>query len=76
MTIKFEAVKAGDVLYDVRSERMGSTQMSLLCCREVHVVSIDHAAGTAVTQTLGNQPRSEERSQIKRYRRSPPKEKP
>lgn len=66
---KFELVKAGDVLYDV------GRQGGRVAWWPVEIISIDHAAGTAITRWNYNPPTVRYRRDIERYRRSPPKEK-
>ena len=41
MAIKFEKVKAGDVLWSRTRDRMGNTMMSRWGWREVYIVSVD-----------------------------------
>lgn len=43
-------IKAGDTLYEVRSERMGHTTLRTVAVRECLVESIDHEAGTAMVR--------------------------
>lgn len=71
---KWETVKAGDILWDVHREKMGSTTMSRLGSWEVAVIEIHHAEGWALTSWNGNLPRRTYRRTVEKYRRSPAKE--
>jgi hypothetical protein len=71
MAIKFDTVKAGDVLYSVYRRRMGNTMMSETACLPVKIVEIDHEAGYAMTSSNGNPVRRMPRSQIEKLRRTP-----
>lgn len=70
MAVKFESVKAGDVLYDVRSVRMGNTMMRTVRVWHVQVLEIhpDHA----VVKWNSNPPRRYSPREIKRLRRKKP----
>ncbi len=74
MAVKFETVKAGDVLYDVHREKMGNTTMSRLACFEVRIISIDHEKGEAQASWNGNPAQTYYRSSFERLRRSKPKQ--
>lgn len=71
--IKFELIKAGDVLYDVHREKMGNTNMSRLGCWEVKIESVDPATRSAMVRWNWNQPERWHASQLRKLRRSPPK---
>jgi hypothetical protein len=72
MAVKWETVRAGDVLFDVHSYRMGNTLVRSMGCWEVRVISIDHAAGTAVVSWNGNEPESWPARRVKKLRRREP----
>lgn len=72
MAVRFETVKAGDVLYDVHREKMGHTTMSRLGWWRVVVKSIDHAKGVAWCSWNGNPPRRYGRRELAKLRRSIP----
>lgn len=74
MAIRFESIKANDVLYDVRRTKMGNTTMTRLSCWEVKIVSVDPAKRTAVVRWNWNQPEMWHAHQLAKLRRSPPKE--
>lgn len=72
---KFELVKAGDVLWDYRSERAGNTTMRRMGNRRVRIVSIDHERGTArVIWNDFNPEQTYTRQQVERLRRTRGKE--
>jgi hypothetical protein len=73
MAIKFDAVKAGDTLYDVRRGKAGNTTMSRINVWSVRVVSVDADNKTARVRWNGNPERTYGRREIERLRRSPPK---
>ena len=52
--IKFEKVKAGDILYDVHSYRMGNTTMRSMGVWSVTVFSVDYERRQAVVSWNGN----------------------
>lgn len=66
-------IKPGDVLYDVRREKMGNTTMSRWGCWEVLVVSIDHEKQTAMCRWNYNQAKLYRRRDLERLKRSVPK---
>ncbi len=69
----FDKVRAGDVLYDVHSEKMGNTTMGRVGWWRVVVVSIDHENGEAMCHWNGNPAVRYGRMQIAKLRRSIPK---
>jgi hypothetical protein len=71
MSVKFETVKAGDVLYDVHGERMGNTTMRRKGVWKVRVLSVE--ADHAVVSWNGNPPRKYWPRDFKSLRRSEPK---
>jgi hypothetical protein len=73
MAIKWQTVKAGDVLYDARRTKMGNTTMSTLSVWEVRIIEIDHAAGAALVSWNGNPPKRYSSREVVRLRRSKPK---
>lgn len=68
---KFELIKAGDVLYDVHSERMGNTTMRRQGVWEVYVKEVHD--GYAIVSWNGNPPQRYNRSQIDKLRKNEPK---
>lgn len=76
MAISFDRVKAGDVLYDVHSVRMGNTTMRRLGCWCVEVREIDTVNARALVSWNGNPEQWWHASRIRRLRRTPLKEKP
>lgn len=72
MAIKFERVKAGDVLYDKHRYQMGNTTMRAWGVWTVEVVSIDHEKGTARVRWNGNPETTYYRRGIEKlYRKRP-----
>ena len=55
MAIKFGKIKAGDILYDVHSYRMGNTTLRSLGIWAVSVISVNDN-GTAMVSWNGNSP--------------------
>lgn len=73
MAISFNAVKAGDVLYDVhRYKTNGGSKQG---CWRVKIYEIDYEKGTAMASWNTNPPQKYFRRQIERLRRSQPKAK-
>lgn len=70
MAVKFDTVKAGDVLYSVYRVSVGNTTRSLPTSVPVVVKSID-ADGCGATATANGRTRHYSRAQIERLRRSP-----
>ena len=70
MAVKFETVKAGDILYDCHREKMGNTTMSALGVWRVRVVSVD-ATGAVVSWNT-NPARRVSPSYFTSLRRFPP----
>jgi hypothetical protein len=54
MSIKFEKIKPGMVLYDRHRERMGNTTMSSIGEWRVRILSVDAEKRTAVVSWNGN----------------------
>lgn len=54
--IKFEKIKAGDVLFDVHSYRMGNTTIRSMGCWEVKVVEVYPDKRSALVSWNGNTP--------------------
>lgn len=54
MAIKFEKIKANDVLLDIHRRRMGNTTMSEWGLWNVYVVSVDTTARSAIVSWNGN----------------------
>jgi hypothetical protein len=71
MSVKFETVKAGDILYDVHRERMGNTRMSRSAVLKVAVIEV--GANYAMCSWNGNPARRCLPYQVSRLRRSMPK---
>jgi len=74
MAIKFEKIKAGDVLWDYHSVRAGNTTMRRWGNWRVRIIEIDHAAGFAIVSWNGNQPQKWFRRQLEKLRREMGKE--
>lgn len=74
MGVVFESVKAGDVLYSVTTERAGNTSMRRVAVRKVYVKEVDHENKRALCSWNGNTPSWFYARQVRRWRRSPPKE--
>jgi hypothetical protein len=73
VAIKFETVKAGDVLYDYHSEQAGNTTMRRWGNWTVRVIEVNYEKRTALVSWNGNPPRKYYERQICRLRRSPGK---
>lgn len=71
--MKFEKIKAGDILFDVHSERMGNTTMRCQGIWEVRVISIDSGTRTAMVRWNSNSPQRYYERQLTRLRASEPK---
>jgi hypothetical protein len=76
MSVKWETVKVGDVLWDKQRQKMGNTTMSRDAIFSVRVESINYAHGTAIASWNGNPARWYHRSGIERLYRNKPKTKP
>lgn len=74
MAIKFEAVKPGDLLWDVHKQKLGNTTVSRLSCWPVRVLQIDYDNRVASCSWNGNKPRVYSKAQIERLRRNKPKD--
>lgn len=72
MAVKFESVKAGDILWDCHRYKAGP--FSRMGSWSVRVISIDHAAGVAVVSWNSNAPQTYRRRQVERLRRTKVKE--
>ena len=73
MAVSFDRVYAGDVLYDVKRQKIGNTTMSHWVWWEVRIISIDHAKRKAVVSWNGNAPKEYCASDVARLYRSVPK---
>lgn len=73
MAIKFEGVKAGDILYDVHRYKVDRANISKLGTWRVEIIEIDSTGATV--RWNGNSPQRWARYRIERLRRSPPKKK-
>jgi len=74
MAVKYETIRAGDVLYDVHRVKMGNTTMSRLGWWPVYVESI--CDGGAMVRWNGNPARFSSKRNLSKLRRSQPKAKP
>lgn len=74
MAIKFETIKAGDVLWDNHRERAGNTTMRQWGNWQVTIIEINHAEGWAKASWNGNPPQRWHRRQLERLRRTKGKE--
>lgn len=74
MAIKFETIKAGDVLWDNHRERAGNTTMRRWGNWQVTIIEINHAEGWAKASWNGNPPQRWHRRQLERLRRTKGKE--
>ena len=70
--VAIATIKPGDVLYDVRRQKMGNTTMSRVAVWPVKIESIDHAAGIAVVRWNYNPPQKYRASDLRRLVRMPP----
>lgn len=73
MAIKFETVKAGDVLYDCHRVKMGNTTASRMGTWVVKVIALDEDGRGASVQWNGNRATRWTRRQVERLRRTPSK---
>lgn len=71
MAIKFDKVKAGDVLYDVHRVRMGNTRTARLGCWTVKILEIDPDGAGAWVSWNGNSRERWTRRKIESLRRTP-----
>lgn len=71
MAVKYEQVKAGDVLFDCHRYRMGNTTMSRMGTWLVTVLEIKD--GGAMVSWNGNRPEFYPRHRVERLRRKPAK---
>jgi hypothetical protein len=69
----FDAIKPGDVLYDVGKVRMGNTTMRSLTVWRVVVQEVDAEKRRALVSWNGNATKWWSEAKIKKLRRSPPK---
>lgn len=72
MAIKFETVKAGDVLWSVYMTGKAPQRHQMV--RKVEVQEVDREGRTAMVSTHGRGNHRVSARDIERYRRSPPKE--
>jgi hypothetical protein len=70
MSVKWETVKAGDVLWDSRRTKSRECAVSRLSNWPVKIISIDHANGKAIATWNGNAPREYRRKGVERLRRT------
>ena len=80
MAIKFEKVKAGDVLFDYHSEQAGNTTMRRWCNWEVEIISVHPDAehrhlSYAIVRWNNNREQRYTLRQVERLRAKPGKEK-
>lgn len=66
-------LKPGDILYEVRREKMGNVNMYRTGWWEVKIISVDLEKRTAEVSWNGNPPRTFLEIDIKPLRRSKPK---
>jgi len=52
--MKFESLKPGMVVYDIRKHRMGNTTINTLSLYEVRVLEVDHEKGKVTYSWNGN----------------------
>lgn len=71
----FDAIKAGDVLYDVGTVRMGNTSMRSIVVWRVTIKEIDRERRIALASWNGNTAKWWTEARLKKLRRSPPKTK-
>lgn len=72
MSIKFEKVRAGDVLWSKSTGRMGNTTVRTTLWHRVHVLRVDSAKQTAEVSWNGNPPETYRRQRVERlYRKKP-----
>lgn len=77
--VAFSALKPGDVLYDVKRQKMGNTTMSRTVVYEVRVIDVsvdlaDPFKTYAMVSWNGNAPRKYRPCDFERLRRSKPKQ--
>lgn len=70
--VAFSTVKAGDVLYDCRRQKMGNTTMGRMATWTVRVLSVDPDKRTALCSWNGNRENTWHEWQLKSLRRSKP----
>lgn len=73
MAVKWELVKAGDLLWDSHREKMGNTTLSRMGSWPVRVVSIDHVKNTAQCAWNYNPAATWSRRRVEKLRRRPAK---
>ena len=56
MAIKFDKIEPGMILLDIHRDKMGNTTMSEWGLWKVKIISVDHAARTAVISWNHNRP--------------------
>lgn len=66
-------IKPGDVLYDVRRQKMGNTVMSRTAVWPVRIDSVDQESCTAIVRWNWNAPQKYYASDLRRLVRTPPK---
>lgn len=70
--MKYEKIKAGDVLYDVHSYRMGNTTIRSMGVWQVKVITLHPEDRTATVSWNGNRPERYYASDLKRLREKEP----
>jgi len=59
MTVKFETLKPGDVLYDCGTHGVGNTTARAMGCWKIDIVSIDPVEKSAIVRWNGNAPKKQ-----------------
>lgn len=70
--MKYERIKAGDVLYDVHSYYMGNTTVRSMGVWHVKVIALHPEDRTATVSWNGNRPERYYESDLKRLREKEP----
>ncbi len=74
MPVSIKTLKPGDVVFDVRRQKMGNTTMSRLACWRVYIKEVNLGANQVVASWNGNTPKTFYASNGKLpWRRSEPK---
>lgn len=72
MAIKLKNIKPGDRLFQVRTEKLGNTNIRQQGVYAVDIISIDHVAGYAMVRWNGNPARRWNRYELERLYRFAP----
>ena len=72
MTIKFEKIKTGDILYDIHSRLMGNTTMRTMGCWDVKIIEIFTEQKSALVSWNGNPPEKWSERRLTRLRAKKP----